>query len=120
MSKLEVFVVGVALTNVAVVVELVRRRKLRENFALLWIVVGLGGVVLSVARPLFDALARAVGVSYGPSLLFTLALLFLLFVSMSLSIHVSRLESRIEILAEEVAFLRAASEREVRTRPTDP
>jgi hypothetical protein len=112
-SKLELFVVVIALLNVAVVVEFVRRRKLGENFALLWIVVGMAGVVLSVARPLFDAVARAVGVSYGPSLLFSLALLFLLFVCMSLSLHVSRLEARTEILAEEIAFLRSASE------PTD-
>lgn len=110
MSRLEVFVVMVAVLNVAVVVEFVRRRKLRENFALLWIFVGMGGVALSVARPLFDAVARAVGVSYGPTLLFTVALLFLLFVCMSLSLHVSRLEARTEILAEEIAFLRSSSE----------
>ncbi len=110
MSRLELFVVVVALVNVAVVVEFVRRRMLRESFALLWIAVGLGGVVLSLARPLLDSVARAVGVVYGPSLLFSLALLFLLFVCMSLSLHVSRLEARTEILAEEVAFLKAAQE----------
>lgn len=109
-SRLELFVIVLALVNVAVVVEFVRRRKLRENFALLWIGVGLAGVTLSLARPVFDAVARAVGVSYGPSLLFTLALLFLLFVCMSLSLHVSRLETRTEILAEEIAFLRAEQE----------
>lgn len=112
MSRLELFVVVVALVNVAAVVEFVRRRKLRESFALLWIAVGLGGVVLSMARPLFDAVARAVGVSYGPSLVFSVALLFLLFVCMSLSLHVSRLEARTEVLAEEVAFLRAGRDAE--------
>jgi hypothetical protein len=113
LSRLELLVVVLALVNVAVVVEFVRRRKLREGFALLWIGVGLGGVALSLARPVFDAVARAVGVSYGPSLLFTLALLFLLFVCMSLSLHVSRLDARTEILAEEVAFLRAEREAEI-------
>lgn len=110
MSRLELFVVVIALVNVAVVIEFVRRRKLRENFALLWIGVGLGGVVLSIARPVFDATARAVGVSYGPSLLFSLAVLFLVFVCMGLSLNVSRLEDRTEVLAEEVAFLRAERE----------
>jgi hypothetical protein len=113
LSRLQLFVVVLALVNVAVVVELVRRRMLREGFALLWIGVGLGGVALSLARPVFDALARAVGVSYGPSLLFTLALLFLLFVCMSLSLHVSRLEARTEVLAEEVALLRAERDTKV-------
>jgi hypothetical protein len=109
MSRLEVFIVVIALLNVAVVVEFVRRRRLAENFALLWILVGIGGIFLSLARPLVDWAANAVGVSYGPSLLFSLAIGFLLFVCMSLSLQVSRLDSRSEVLAQEIALLHAAA-----------
>jgi hypothetical protein len=104
--KLVVFVVTVAVVNVAVVVEFVRRRKLGEGFALLWIGVGLLGIVLSVARPLIDDLAEDLGVRYGPTLIFTGAILFLLFVCMNLSMHVSRLSERSDILAEELTLLR--------------
>jgi hypothetical protein len=107
--SLELFVAIVALVNVAVVIEFVRRRSLTETFALLWIAVGVGGVVFAVARPLIDDLAEAVGVRYGASLIFGLALLFLLFVAMSLSLNVSRLHAQVEVLAEEVAFLRGVS-----------
>ncbi len=104
--KLVVFVSTIALVNVIVVLEFVRRRKLAESFALLWIGVGVLGIVLSIARPLIDDLADNLGVRYGPTLIFTGAIVFLLFVCMNLSMHVSRLTERSEILAEEITFLR--------------
>jgi hypothetical protein len=105
-GKLTLFVLTIALANVAVVLEFVRRRKLAENFALLWLGVGAFGIVLSIARPLIDNLAENLGVRYGPTIIFTGAILFLLFVCMNLSMHVSRLAERSEILAEEISFLR--------------
>jgi hypothetical protein len=108
MSKLEVFLLVVALANVGVVLEFVRRRKLLESYALLWLLVGVSGILFALGRGVFDAVARAVGISNGANLILALGVLFLLFVCMSLSLHVSRLEARAEVLAEEVAFLRAA------------
>jgi hypothetical protein len=63
--------------------------------------------VLTAVRPLIDDLADDIGVSYGPTIIFTGAILFLLFVCMNLSMHVSRLTERSEILAEEITFLRS-------------
>jgi hypothetical protein len=104
--KLVVFVTSIAVVNVIVVLEFVRRRKLAESFALLWIGVGVLGIVLSAIRPLIDDVADDLGVRYGPTIIFTGAILFLLFVCMNLSMHVSRLTERSEILAEEITFLR--------------
>ncbi len=106
MSRFELFLLAVALVNVVVVVEFVRRRKLLENYAILWIGVGLGGIFFALGRSLLDRVSQAVGISYGANLILALGVLFLLFVCMSLSLHVSRLESRTEILAEEIAMLR--------------
>ena len=106
MSKLQFFLLVVAAVQLVLVVEFVRRRKLLEGFALLWIATGFGGVVLVVARPLIDRFADAVGIAYGASLVLALGIAFLLLVCMSLSLHVSKLESQVEILATEVAFLR--------------
>jgi hypothetical protein len=104
--RLVTFLTALAVLNVGVVIEFVRRRKLAENFALLWIGVGLLGIVLLLARPLIDDVAPQLGVHYGPTIVFSGAILFLLFVCMNLSMHVSRLTERSEILAEEVTFLR--------------
>jgi len=72
----------------------------------LWLGVGLGALILGLARPLVDRVSEALGIAYGTSLVFGVALLFLLAVCINLSIHVSKLESRVEALAEEVALLR--------------
>ena len=107
MSRLEIFIAVVALANVIAMGELVRRRILREKYALLYGSVGFGGLVLALGRTAFDHLARDLGVSYGPALLFLFAVMFLLFLCVSLSVEVSKLEERSEILAEEIALLRA-------------
>jgi hypothetical protein len=109
-TKLSWFVGALALLNVIAVLEFVRRRKLAENFALLWIAVGAGGVVFALGRHQIDKLSQKIGVQAGTSLVFTLGILFLLFVCMGLSMHVSRLTDKTEILAEEVAILRARLE----------
>lgn len=120
MRRLDVFVVGVALVNVAVMLELVRRRQLREKYALLWLAVGVGGVALGVGRGLVDRLARAVGVDYGASVAFLGAILFLLLVCIHLSWEVSRLEERTRTLAGELALMRAREDRGGQRRGTAP
>lgn len=112
MSKLQVFVVVVALANVVLVFEFVRRRKLLESFALLWLAVGFGGVALGFGRPVVDWAADVAGVDYGPTLVFAFVCFFLLFACMNLSVHVTQLRDRVEALAEEIAFLRGVREPE--------
>jgi hypothetical protein len=111
MRRLDVFVMAVALVNVAVMLELVRRRQLREKYALLWLAVAVGGIVLGIGRGVVDRIADAVGVDYGASVVFLGAILFLLLVCMHLSWEVSRLEERTRTLAEEMALLRGRDER---------
>lgn len=104
--SLEVFVLIIGIANVAVVLEFVRRRKLAESFALLWIVVAVGGLLLVLARPLIDRFSSLVGVDAGTSIVFSLAILLLLVVSMYLSVHITSLEDKVEALAEELAVVR--------------
>jgi hypothetical protein len=104
--RLEVFVLVVAAINVLVVLEFVRRRKLAESFALLWSAVAVGGLLLVVTRPLIDRFAEWAGVEAGTSVVFSLAILFLVVVSVYLSMHITTLEEKVELLAEEVALLR--------------
>jgi hypothetical protein len=106
LSRLEVFFLVISLAQFAAVLEFVRRRKLLESFALLWLLVGFAGVLMAIFRTAVDDVAQFVGITAGANLFLGVGLLFFLFVSMSLSLHVSRLEGQVEILAEEVAALR--------------
>lgn len=116
---LELFVLVVACINLAVVLEFVRRRKLAETFALLWTLTAMGAFVLILARPAIDAFANAVGIESGTSVVFSLAILFLLIVNVYLSVHVTRLAHRVEALAEEVAILHGVRRREDAGAPRD-
>ena len=101
---LEVVLISMALLLFAVIFETLRRRRLSEGSAVLWIAIGLAAIVLALARPVFDWIARSAGVSYGPSLLFAVVAVFLVLLCFSLSMQIGRLEKRVKILAREVAL----------------
>ena len=109
MSRIEVFFLSMSLLQFIVVLEFVRRRKLLESFALLWLFVGVAGVVVAVFRSSVDSVARFVGITAGANLFLGVGLIFLLFVCVGLSVVVSRLEERVEILAEELTAVRGVA-----------
>ena len=104
--NLQIFVIGLGVVLLAIVIEVVRRRRLSEGYALLWIAVGIGGVLLGVARPLIDRFSDSLGVSYGANLVFAFVFVFLIVVCINLSMHVSKLEDQVTSLAEELALTR--------------
>lgn len=95
------------LVTLAMMFELLRRRQLREKYAVLWLIIGAVIAVFGVWPPLLDRLATWLGIIDPPNLLFFLAILVLLVVTVHLSWEVSRLEDETRTLAEEIAFLRA-------------
>lgn len=106
MPRLELTLLISALLLLGFIVEVVRRRRLSEGYALLWIGVGVAVLLLALLRPLIDRLSRLVGVHYGASLIFGVAVVFLVVVCVNLSMHVSRLEDKVQSLAEELTLLR--------------
>lgn len=106
MDRLNIVIFLVTFAFVVLIIELVRRRALREKYALLWLGVGVIVLLLSIFRPVLDRLALALGIAYGPSALFLFSTLFLFAVAAHLSFEVSRLEEKTRLLAEELALLR--------------
>ncbi len=104
------FVSWIVASSLVFVVFLVRRGQIRVKYALLWLSVGAGMVVLSVSPGVLDALSRQVGVAYPPTTLFLVAIVFLLLLSVHVSFELSRLEEQSRTLAEQLALLRAELE----------
>ncbi len=88
------------------IIELVRRRQLREKYAVLWLVLAVGVGILGLWPGLLDTVAHALGIVDPPNLLYFAALLVLLLIVVHLSWEVSRLEGENRTLVEEVAMLR--------------
>lgn len=88
-----------------VVIELIRRRRLQERYALLWIVTGAVMLLLAVWRGALYALADVTGVAYPPSALYMVAGLFVLVVLLHYSTVLSRLSDQNKTLAQRIALL---------------
>jgi hypothetical protein len=88
------------------VIWLVRERRLREKYALLWLSTSLFIIGLTVSRRLLEVAALSIGIFYPPSLLFLVGVLFLLMVTIGHSVSLSRLSESNHNLAQEVALLR--------------
>ena len=93
------------------VLELVRERRLREEYSLLWLATASVLIVLSVSRPLLDVLATAIGIFYPPSALFVVAMLFVLVILLHFSTVITRLDQENKETAQQIALLRHEVER---------
>jgi hypothetical protein len=112
--KVSIAATIVSLLLVLGVFELIRSRRLRERYALLWLVTGVVLVVLSAWRGGLNTIAGWVGVrGYPPAVLFAVGLMFVILVLLHYSTVISRLSDQNVILAQRLALLESRlSERE--------
>ena len=98
---------AISIGALLLVLELVRRRKLREDYSLLWLATTLTLIMLSASRPMLDELAALLGVvTYPPAALFLVAILFLLFILLHFSTVITRLARENKEIAQQLALLR--------------
>ena len=114
--KVSIAATIVSLLLVLVVFELIRSRRLRERYALLWLLTGGVLVVLSAWRSGLNTIAGWLGVrGYPPAVLFAVGLMFVILVLLHYSTVISRLSDQNVVLAQRLALLESAvGEREQR------
>jgi len=95
------------------VLELVRRRRLLERYALLWLFSAIVLLGVSVWRSALSRIADLLGIAYAPNALFFIFLAFILLLLLNFSLAVSRLTDQTKVLAQRLAILEErASEHE--------
>jgi len=99
--------VAVSLLLFVIVLELVRRRRLTEEYSFVWIVFALMLVALSLRRQILYVVARWLGIYYPPIVLLLVLILMVFVTSLSFAVIVSRLRRQIERLVEDTAVLGA-------------
>jgi hypothetical protein len=108
MTPVRVSIVGAiaSVLLILVVLELVRGRRLKERYALLWLATGVVLLVLSIWRDGLNTIAGWAGVtSYPPAVLFAVAMLFILLVLLHYSTVISKLTDENVDLAQRIALL---------------
>jgi Uncharacterized conserved protein (DUF2304) len=102
-----------SLLLLAVIVHLIRSRRLRERYALLWLLTGLVMLALSAWRDGLNTIAGWAGVTgYPPAVLFAATTFFILVLLLHYSTVISRLADQNSLLAQRVALLEERLRRE--------
>ena len=99
----------------ATIIELVRRRKLKEEYSWLWIVAGVAGLVVGVNYRLLEIITRMIGAALTSSALFFLGIFFVVALCLQFSVKISALETQVKNLAQQLAILNARAP----SRPAD-
>ena len=104
-AQLRIVALALSVGLLLVVLELVRRRRLLERYALLWM--GAAAVVLGLAcwSNALERLAKALGIIDPPNALFFVALGFIVVLLLHFSAAVSRLSDQSKVLAQRLAIM---------------
>jgi hypothetical protein len=97
--------IAVTLALLLLVFELVRRKRLSERYAILWLLAAATLFVLATWKGLLTSLSHDVGISYPPSALFTVAIGLIAMILLNFSLVVSRLSDQNKILAQRLGLL---------------
>ena len=104
-TKLQIVAIVASSTLVLIVFEMLRRRRLVERYALLWLGSSLVLLLLSIWTGLLKIVSDAVGIVYPPNALFVIAFGFVLVLLLHFSLAISRLSGETKVLAQKVARL---------------
>jgi hypothetical protein len=106
-NTIQIVAICVSVALLGMVVELVRRRLLVEEYSFVWIICSASLLLLSLFRGALHALARWLGIDYPPSLLLLVLFFFVFIGLLSFSVVVSAQRAQLRKLFEETAILAA-------------
>lgn len=106
-NRVRIAAVIVTAIMLGVVLELVRRRRLVERYALVWMLVALALLVLAIWNQLLGSAADLIGIAVPSNALFAAAFALAFVLLLHFSVITTRLSEETKILAQEVARLDA-------------
>lgn len=106
----KIFALSVCFVIFIFIIELVRRRRLKEEYSILWFFASISMFILVIKYDWLGALTTFIGAGLPTSTLFIGSLIFLMLVAVQFSIKISELSEQIKNLAQDNALLRAELE----------
>ena len=104
--RARVFFVLLGVTVLIVIINLVRTKKLKEEYALLWLFMAATLVIAPLLIDLIDTISFAIGIDYPPALLIVIALICFVLIFFQISVTISRFSEQIKVLTQELALTR--------------
>jgi len=101
----KVFAIMLSIGLIILIFELVRRKKLREEYSWLWMLTGAAILILAVWRNLLLFVTRFIGAVLPVSTIFFFGVFFLILINLYFSVKISRFTDQIKKLAQRLALL---------------
>ncbi len=93
------------------IIYLVRNRKLKEEYSLLWLFFSVIFIIFSVWRNGLEIFAHSIGIAYAPAALFLVLVMAMFFILIQYSVVISRLSNMNKTLVQEVGILKTELEK---------
>jgi hypothetical protein len=106
----KIFAIVASILIMMIVVELVRRRRLREEYSWLWLLTGVVIILLVVWYDLLVYVTHLIGAIAPTTTLFIFGLLFLMLISLHYSLQISKLSHQVKEMAQQLTLLKGQVE----------
>ncbi len=106
----KIFAIVASILIMIIVVELVRRRRLREEYSWLWLLTGAVIILLVVWYDLLLFITHLIGAIAPTTTLFIFGLLFLMLISLHYSLQISKLSHQVKEMAQQLTLLKGQVE----------
>jgi hypothetical protein len=97
--------IGISLFFIALVLNLVRKRKMRETYSILWFVMGICFIIVSVWEQFLEKITVLMGAKFPASVLFFFGLIFVIVLLLHFSVEISSLRKQNNTLNQSIALL---------------
>jgi hypothetical protein len=103
--RTRVFVILLGVAVAAFVINQVRRRKIKEQYALLWIMTAVLFVLIPLLIDVVNAISYALGILYPPAFIFMIALICVILLLFQFSMSISKFSEQLTVLIQDIALL---------------
>ena len=101
-----IFALSLGIGIFIVILEMVRRRRLDEDDSFLWLITGLGIVVLVLWQELLQWLTNLIGAKAQTTTIFIFGIVIVIFINLYTSVKITKLNRQVKELAQQVALLK--------------
>jgi hypothetical protein len=105
-DKVQYFAITGSVILFIFIIELIRRKKIKEQYSLLWLFISTGFIALSIWRDGIEEIAILVGIAYAPAAFLLILVMAIFLILIQFSVIISKLSETNKTLVQEIALLK--------------
>ena len=102
--KIQIIIAVLIICELIVIIDMIRKKRLELSYALSWLLVGIGVLILDIFPQLIKTISEKIGIVSPVNMLFFFGFCFSLIIIFVLTIAVSKLSIKIKQLAQQIAI----------------